>query len=144
MATRRILYWGNITEGNVTGRRSNRMSFNMSSLLGTSNVAGLYDSSSLHSLRGITDSYNQSISTVEEQDDTSFDDIFQSAMDLVNETNDYTNVAEQEELNYAMGLSEDTHTLMIAQQKANLSLQYTVAVRDAVIDAYKEIMNMQF
>lgn len=43
-----------------------------------------------------------------------------------------------------MGLSEDTHTLMIAQSKANSSLMFTVAVRDAVIDAYKEILNMQF
>ena len=33
---------------------------------------------------------------------------------------------------------------LIEEQKANVSLKYTVAVRDAVVDAYKEIMNMQF
>ena len=31
----------------------------------------------------------------------------------------------------------------IAQQKAYLSLQYTVAIKNAVLEAYKEIMNMQ-
>ena len=33
--------------------------------------------------------------------------------------------------------------LQVAQQKANLSLQYTVAVRNAVVDAYKEIMQIK-
>ena len=43
-----------------------------------------------------------------------------------------------------MGMSDSLHTLQAAQQKANISLQYTVAVRNAVLDAYKEIMNLQF
>jgi flagellar hook-basal body complex protein FliE len=32
---------------------------------------------------------------------------------------------------------------MIALQKASVALQYTVAVRDKFLDAYKEIMQMQ-
>ena len=43
-----------------------------------------------------------------------------------------------------MGLTENTHDLQVAQMKANISLQYTVAVRNAVIEAYKEIMQLQF
>ncbi|MCX4328868.1 MAG: flagellar hook-basal body complex protein FliE, partial [Lachnospiraceae bacterium] len=38
---------------------------------------------------------------------------------------------------------DSIHDLQIAQQKANVSLQYTVAVRDAFLSAYKEIMNLQ-
>ena len=53
-------------------------------------------------------------------------------------------IDEEAELQYAMGLMTNTHDLQVAQQKANLSLQYTVAVRNAVMDAYKEIMQMQF
>ena len=34
--------------------------------------------------------------------------------------------------------------LQIAQQKANVSLQYTVAVRNAFVQGYKELMNLQF
>ncbi|MBQ3781876.1 MAG: flagellar hook-basal body complex protein FliE [Lachnospiraceae bacterium] len=117
----------------------------MNDLLGTSDLGRKYDSYATRSLKNISDSYNNVIqSSTEDDDQSSFDMIFQSALGLINETNDYSNKAEEEELNYAMGLSEDTHTLMIAQQKANVSLEYTVAVRDAVLDAYNEIMNMQF
>ena len=40
-----------------------------------------------------------------------------------------------------VGISLDPKR-MEALQKANLALSYTVAVRDKVLDAYKEIMNM--
>jgi flagellar hook-basal body complex protein FliE len=63
---------------------------------------------------------------------------------MVKETNNYTNAAEEAETAYALGLTDNTHDLQVAQQKANLSLQYTVAVRNSVMDAYKEIMNLQF
>lgn len=121
------------------------MSLSISSLFGTNDINSIYSDYSTKSINGITKDYNSLVSSVsDEENDGSFETVFQSALDLINETNDYTNAAEEEELNYAMGLSEDTHTLMIAQQKANLSLQYTVAVRDAVVDAYNQIMNMQF
>ncbi|MDD6011031.1 MAG: flagellar hook-basal body complex protein FliE, partial [Lachnospiraceae bacterium] len=34
------------------------------------------------------------------------------------------------------------HDLTIALQKASTALQYTVAVRDKLLEAYKEIMNI--
>lgn len=74
----------------------------------------------------------------------SFEALFNSAKTMVNETNSLTNAAEEEEINYALGISTSTHDLQVAQQKANISLQYTVAVRNGVLDAYKEIMNLQF
>ena len=119
------------------------MSTDISSLLGTGSLSDMYTNYSTNSISGITDNYNR-ISGFDTTEDDAFENVFQSALSLVNQTNEYSNIAEEEELNYAMGLSEDTHTLMIAQEKANVSLQYTVAVRDAVIDAYNEIMNMQF
>lgn len=80
----------------------------------------------------------------EPKKNTSFETLFQSALKMVNETNEYTNKAREEELSYAMGLTNSTTDVQIAQQKANISLQYTVAVRNAVLDAYKEIMQLQF
>jgi len=74
----------------------------------------------------------------------SFDSLLQSAMDMISETNRYSNEAAEAELAYAMGITNSTHELQVAQMKANVSLQYTVAVRNAVMDAYKEIMQMQF
>ena len=119
------------------------MSFNISSLSGSNDLNRMYENYSLGKIGTNSDQYNGLISSVKDEGD-SFENVFQSALNLINTTNDYTNAAEQEELNYAMGLSEDTHTLMIAQQKANSSLEYTVAVRDAIVDAYNNIMNMQF
>ena len=57
----------------------------------------------------------------------SFDSLLNSAMNLVQQTEDYSNAAEVEEVKYAMGQSDSLHDLMVAQQKANVSLQYTVA-----------------
>lgn len=119
------------------------MSMDVSSLWGTSGLSSIYTDYSANSLSGITNAYRR-VSGFETENDNAFENVFQSALSLVEQTNEYSNIAEEEELNYAMGLSEDTHTLLIAQQKANSSLLFTVAVRDAVIDAYKEIMNMQF
>lgn len=65
-------------------------------------------------------------------------------MKMVQETEDYSNAAEEEEIKYATGQSASMHDLMIAQQKANVSLQYTVAVKNTAVEAYKSIMNMQF
>ena len=75
---------------------------------------------------------------------SSFENLFQSALSAIKETNDLSNQAEEAEISYALGLNENTHDLQVAQQKANISLQYTVAVRNKVLEAYKEIMNLQF
>ena len=77
----------------------------------------------------------------------SFDNILATAMNMVNERRIVCpvneNNAEEEEIKFALGESTNTHELLVAQEKANIALSYTVAVRDKVIDAYKEIMNMQ-
>lgn len=72
----------------------------------------------------------------------SFSSILDVAMNMINETNDYQNAAESAEIQFALGEAVSTHELAVAQQKANTALQYTIAVRDKVLDAYKEIMNM--
>ncbi|MGN9017680.1 flagellar hook-basal body complex protein FliE [Lachnospiraceae bacterium HCP1S3_C3] len=85
---------------------------------------------------------NNSVTTDKTSDD-SFSSLLLAAMNLVNETNDLSNEAEAEQLNFAMGYSNNAHDLAIAQNKAALSLQYTVAVKNKLLEAYKEIMNIQ-
>ena len=80
---------------------------------------------------------------VESKDNAGFESIFESAVNMLKETEDLTNKAEEEEMKYALGY-DNTLELLVAQNKANLSLSYVVAVRDKVLDAYSEIMNMQF
>lgn len=96
-------------------------------------------------LTGLTaDSWNERITNgkVNAAAD-SFDNMLAAAMNMVNETNDFQNAAESEEIRFALGESTSTHELLIAQEKANVALQFTVAVRDKVLEAYREIMNMQ-
>jgi flagellar hook-basal body complex protein FliE len=76
-------------------------------------------------------------------DGSAFDGLLSAAMENLQTTNAYLSDAENEELKWAMGESESTHDLTNAMQKANVALQYTVAVRDKVLEAYREIMQIQ-
>lgn len=75
--------------------------------------------------------------------DTSFNNLLTTAMDNISTTNSYLSDAENEEIKWALGETENTHDLTIALQKASTALQYTVAIRDKLLEAYKEIMQMQ-
>ena len=72
-----------------------------------------------------------------------FSSILHAAADNISETNGYLSDQENEELKLAMGISENTHDLSIAMQKAETALAYTVALRDKLLEAYREIMQMQ-
>lgn len=74
---------------------------------------------------------------------TAFDNLLSSAINMYKETDALQNAAEESEINFALGYSTSTHDLAIAQQKANISLQYTVRVTNKALEAYKELMNMQ-
>ncbi len=76
-------------------------------------------------------------------DGTVFEAFLNTAIDNINTTNTHLSNAENEEIRFALGETENTHDLTIALQKASTALQYTVAVRDKLLEAYKEIMNMQ-
>lgn len=75
--------------------------------------------------------------------DSTFDSIFNAVSGLVGSTNSYIKQAEQAEIDFALGKMNNTHELGVYQQQANIALQFTVAVRDKALEAYKEIMNMQ-
>ena len=74
---------------------------------------------------------------------TMFDSILNTAMDNIKTTTSYLSDAENQEILFALGETENTHDLTIALQKASTALQYTVAIRDKVLDAYKELMQIQ-
>ncbi len=109
----------------------------MSNITNISAIDRLEDVSRYSSVNPLADKSDQA-------GETSFDNLLNSAMKLVNQTEEYSNKAEEEEIKYAMGQSDSLHDLMIAQQKANVSLQYTVAVKNTAVEAYRTLMNMQF
>lgn len=94
---------------------------------------------------GSTSQVNQTSLTkkTNEAEGTLFDSFLNSAIDNLKTTNSYLSDFENEEIKFALGETENTHDLTIALQKASTALQYTVAVRDKVLEAYKEIMQMQ-
>lgn len=74
---------------------------------------------------------------------TLFDSFLNSAIDNIKTTNSYLSDWENEEIKFLLGETENPHDLTISLQKASTALQYTVAVRDKVLEAYRELMQMQ-
>lgn len=106
-------------------------------------VSSISQSLSSDYVKRITDAMSSgSTGTTSADSSGTFDSIYNSTLGFINDTNSYINDAQQAEVDFSLGNLTSTHELSVAQQKANLSLQYTVAIRDKVLEAYKEIMNM--
>jgi flagellar hook-basal body complex protein FliE len=71
----------------------------------------------------------------------SFSDVLEDAMA---NTNDLQDVANQKVGAMLGGHSADVHDAMIAVQKADLSFQLMMQVRNKVVAAYQEVERMQF
>lgn len=100
----------------------------------------------ISALSNVTSDYIKNIAESNQQlttEDKGFESVLQSAMDMVKETSDLQNQAEEAEMQFALGYSTNTHDLQAIQEKADIALNYTIAVRDRMLEAYKEIMNMQ-
>ncbi len=98
----------------------------------------------INKIQGVNTNIPGVTATEKSENGSAFEAIYQSAIGLLEETNRYTHEAEEAQMSYMLGLNDNVHDLLIAQNKANLSLQYTVAIRNGVLDAYKELMQMQF
>jgi len=85
----------------------------------------------------------QNASTNVEKTDQGFTTLFNSMLSNLGETNSLLKAEEEEEIKFALGISENTHDLSIAAAKASTALSYTVALRDKFLDAYKELIQIQ-
>ena len=85
---------------------------------------------------------NATVSRVPEAEE-SFSSLFKSALSNLGETNKLLNQQEEEEIKFALGISDSTHDLSIAMAKAETALSYTVTLRDKFIEAYNQIMQIQ-
>ena len=104
-------------------------------------ITSLYSVSSDVVKEALATSSNSIASTKEESN--VFSSMLNAAIDNLNTTNSYLSDAENEEIKFALGQTENSHDLTIALEKASTALQYTVAVRDKFLEAYKEIMQIQ-
>lgn len=98
------------------------------------------------SLTGITSDYLNSVAqknNLIDTSDDSFQSVLDSAMNVLTETNDLQNDSDAAQIQFALGKADNPHDMQIAASKALTALQYTTAVKDKMLEAYKEIMNMQ-
>ncbi|RDI47462.1 flagellar hook-basal body complex protein FliE [Falsibacillus pallidus] len=61
----------------------------------------------------------------------------------LNEVNESQNIADKLTGQLAQGKDIDLHQVMIASQKASITMQTTIEIRNKVVEAYQEIMRMQ-
>lgn len=79
----------------------------------------------------------------EEEEKTGFGSLLDTAIKNFNLTNSYISDKEDMQLKWAMGEVDNPHDLTIALSKASQALSYTTAIRDRLLEAYREIMQMQ-
>lgn len=79
--------------------------------------------------------------TLDKESDNKFSNILKSALNQVNSLQIQSD--EYKEL-LATGEIDNLHDVTIAAEKANISLQLTLAIRNKLVEAYQEIMRMQF
>ena len=63
---------------------------------------------------------------------------------LVSDVNSQLNESDQLTQDFAMGKNNNIHEVMIAAEKAGISLKFLLQIRNKLLDAYQEIMRMNF
>ncbi len=71
---------------------------------------------------------------------SAFQSIFKSAVDTVDGTQKQANQAIED---FLSGNTEDVHSTVLATQRADLTFELFMQVRNKMISAYQEIMRMQ-
>lgn len=77
---------------------------------------------------------------IDTNNNTIFSEFLHNALNKVNEaqiqSDEYKN-------SLALGELDNLHELSIASEKANVSLQIAMSIRNKIVEAYKEIMRIQ-
>ncbi len=95
---------------------------------------------SVSNISSLLNALNATGGTTTENTGTSFSDLLKDAIGQVEDVQTENNV---NSLQLLSGESTDIHTALIAAQKAELTFNLAVQVRNKVIDAYNEVMRMQ-
>ncbi|MGI6122574.1 MAG: flagellar hook-basal body complex protein FliE [Acetivibrionales bacterium] len=64
-------------------------------------------------------------------------------MDALNNVNTLEQESAKMTEDFIAGRTDDIHSVLIASEKASISLQFIMEVRNKVMEAYQEIMRMQ-
>ena len=80
---------------------------------------------------------------IPEEGRTAFQQFLDAAMDVVEQTNHRLIESDVAQVRFATGEDNDMLTVILAQDRANSALNFTVNVSNRIIEAYREIMRMQ-
>lgn len=94
----------------------------------------------INSINNVLSGAQKAAQANEAKEDQKFSNILNDAIDYIKETEAESNAASEALLT---GASDDIHTALIASQKAEIAVSYAVQIRNKMIDAYNDIMNMQ-
>ena len=72
-----------------------------------------------------------------------FESFFDAAMKVYGETNESVLQSEKLYVDLATGKTDDVLSVILAQEKATASLNFTVQVTSRIIEAYREIIRLQ-
>ncbi len=62
---------------------------------------------------------------------------------LTREVDEQLKTADQKVQQFAMGESQDLHEVVVASEKADISLRFLLQVRNKLLEAYQEMMRVQ-
>jgi flagellar hook-basal body complex protein FliE len=72
--------------------------------------------------------------------EVSFGEYLNSALMKVSDLENQSNQLQED---FALGKTDNIPEVLIAGEKANIALQFTMQIRNKILDAYSEIMRMQ-
>ena len=72
-----------------------------------------------------------------------FDDVLDAATSMFNRTNALEQQVDVAQLDFIMGREDNFLTVILAQERAHASTNFTVNVISRAVQAYQEIMRMQ-
>lgn len=87
---------------------------------------------------------NQNIASGQEVGQSSnFGNILDSAISLFDDASRAEHELTQIQMDYITGQTDDMLAVMMAEQRAHTAVTFTTQITSRVLDAYRQIMNMQ-
>ena len=98
------------------------------------------------SIQGLTGIDNNLLTAQGQASKLTGNESFTYALDAAKELVEANKIAEtnvsQKTMDFMTGKNDNVVDLMVAQSKSSILLQYTLQVRNGLLSAYKEIMNL--
>lgn len=97
----------------------------------------------MDSIKGISQ-YPSNMLSAGKGPDAKKEDFLKTLKSFYNNVDTQIKEADQKVREFAVGEKQDLHEIMIASEKANISFKLLLQIRNKLLEAYREIMRMQF